>query len=192
MAAEWDGAFTNGRRGGGRRRRPPMSQINVTPFVDVMLVLLVIFMITAPLLTVGVEVDLPETDSPPLSGDDEPLSITITGDGTTYLQEIEVTLTDLIPKLQGDHGAPARRPHLHPGRSRDRIRAGHGGHGRAQRRWLQQCRAGDRAAQGRGRWVSAAGSSPPSSTPAWSSPWCWACRTCSRAMLSIPASGRSW
>ena len=55
-----------------------MSQINVTPFVDVMLVLLVIFMITAPLLTVGVEVDLPETDSPPLSGDDEPLSITIT------------------------------------------------------------------------------------------------------------------
>ena len=100
MAAEWDGAFTNGRSRNGRRRRPPMSQINVTPFVDVMLVLLVIFMITAPLLTVGVEVDLPETDSPPLSGDDEPLSITITGDGTTYLQEIEVTLTDLIPKLR--------------------------------------------------------------------------------------------
>ena len=100
MAAEWDGGFTNGRRSGGRRRRPPMSQINVTPFVDVMLVLLVIFMITAPLLTVGVEVDLPETDSPPLSGDDEPLSITITGDGTTFLQETEVTLTDLIPKLR--------------------------------------------------------------------------------------------
>ena len=100
MAAEWDGAFTNGRSRNGRRRRPPMSQINVTPFVDVMLVLLVIFMITAPLLTVGVEVDLPETDSPPLSGDDEPLSITITGDGTTYLQEIEVMLTDLIPKLR--------------------------------------------------------------------------------------------
>ena len=100
MAAEWDGGFANGRSRNGRRRRPPMSQINVTPFVDVMLVLLVIFMITAPLLTVGVEVDLPETDSPPLSGDDEPLSITITGDGTTYLQEIEVTLTDLIPKLR--------------------------------------------------------------------------------------------
>ena len=100
MAAEWDGAFANGRGRSARRRRPPMSQINVTPFVDVMLVLLVIFMITAPLLTVGVEVDLPETDSPPLSGDDEPLSITITGDGTTYLQEIEVTLTDLIPKLR--------------------------------------------------------------------------------------------
>ena len=100
MAAEWDGAYANGRGRSARRRRPPMSQINVTPFVDVMLVLLVIFMITAPLLTVGVEVDLPETDSPPLSGDDEPLSITITGDGTTYLQEIEVSLTDLIPKLR--------------------------------------------------------------------------------------------
>ena len=100
MAAEWDGAFTNGRSRSGRRRRPPMSQINVTPFVDVMLVLLVIFMITAPLLTVGVEVDLPETDSPPLSGDDEPLSITITGDGTTYLQETEVALEALVPKLR--------------------------------------------------------------------------------------------
>ena len=100
MAAEWDGAFVNGRSRSGRRRRPPMSQINVTPFVDVMLVLLVIFMITAPLLTVGVEVDLPETDSPPLAGDDEPLSITIAGDGTTYLQETEVTLADLIPKLR--------------------------------------------------------------------------------------------
>ena len=99
MATEWDRPF-NGRSRGGRRRRPPMSQINVTPFVDVMLVLLVIFMITAPLLTVGVEVDLPETDSPPLAGDDEPLSITITRDGTTYLQETEVALEALIPKLR--------------------------------------------------------------------------------------------
>ena len=85
---------------GARRRRAPMSEINVTPFVDVMLVLLVIFMITAPLLTVGVEVDLPEADTPPLAGDDEPLSITITRDGTTFLQETEVTVDDLIPKLR--------------------------------------------------------------------------------------------
>ena len=91
MAAEFDGAL-NGRSRGGRRRRPPMSQINVTPFVDVMLVLLVIFMITAPLLTVGVEVDLPKADSPPLPGDDEPLSVTVARDGTTYLQETEVTV----------------------------------------------------------------------------------------------------
>ena len=99
MAAEFDGAL-NGRSRGGRRRRPPMSQINVTPFVDVMLVLLVIFMITAPLLTVGVEVDLPKADSPPLPGDDEPLSVTVARDGTTYLQETEVTVDELVPKLK--------------------------------------------------------------------------------------------
>ena len=99
MAAEFDGAL-NGRSRGGRRRRPPMSQINVTPFVDVMLVLLVIFMITAPLLTVGVEVDLPKADTPPLPGDDEPLSVTVARDGTTYLQETEVTVDELIPKLK--------------------------------------------------------------------------------------------
>ena len=101
MAAEWDGPLNGLSRGGrGRRRRAPMSQINVTPFVDVMLVLLVIFMITAPLLTVGVEVDLPEADTPPLAGDDEPLSITITRDGTTYLQETQIALEALIPKLR--------------------------------------------------------------------------------------------
>ena len=99
MAAVRDRAFGAGSRG-GRRRRAPMSEINVTPFVDVMLVLLVIFMITAPLLTVGVEVDLPEADSPPLAGDDEPLSITITREDVIYLQESEVTASDLIPKLR--------------------------------------------------------------------------------------------
>ena len=99
MATARHRAFA-GRTRSGRRRRAPMSEINVTPFVDVMLVLLVIFMITAPLLTVGVEVDLPETDSPPIAGDDEPLSITITRDGTTYLQETEVQVGDLIPKLR--------------------------------------------------------------------------------------------
>ena len=99
MAAVRDRAFGSRSRG-GRRRRAPMSEINVTPFVDVMLVLLVIFMITAPLLTVGVEVDLPETDSPPLAGDDEPLSVTIIRDGTIFLQETEVSVGDLIPKLK--------------------------------------------------------------------------------------------
>jgi biopolymer transport protein TolR len=77
-----------------------MSEINVTPFVDVMLVLLVIFMIAAPLLTVGVNVDLPEADAPPFTSDDEPLSISITRDGLVYLQETQVTLEDLIPKLR--------------------------------------------------------------------------------------------
>ena len=89
--------LSEGRR--RRRHRAPMSQINVTPFVDVMLVLLVIFMITAPLLTVGVQVDLPETEAGPISGDDEPLAISITKDNVIYLQETEVKLGDLVPKL---------------------------------------------------------------------------------------------
>tara|TARA_Y100000588_G_scaffold212178_1_gene226268 strand:- start:2905 stop:3288 length:384 start_codon:yes stop_codon:yes gene_type:complete len=76
-----------------------MSQINVTPFVDVMLVLLVIFMITAPLLTVGVQVDLPETEAGAIAGDDEPLAITITKEDVIFLQETEVQLGELVPKL---------------------------------------------------------------------------------------------
>jgi biopolymer transport protein TolR len=89
-------------RSEGRRRRhhrAPISQINVTPFVDVMLVLLVIFMITAPLLTVGVQVDLPETEAGPISGDDEPLAITITKENVIFLQETEIQLGDLVAKL---------------------------------------------------------------------------------------------
>ncbi len=82
------------------RRRPPMSQINVTPFVDVMLVLLVIFMVTAPLLTVGVTVDLPEADAPPFTGDDEPLTITLRADGSVFLQETPVEPETLIAKLR--------------------------------------------------------------------------------------------
>lgn len=88
--------------GAGRRRkysRPLMSQINVTPFVDVMLVLLVIFMITAPLLTVGVQVDLPKTEAGQVSGDDEPLSISITAEKLIFIQETETNLDDLVPKL---------------------------------------------------------------------------------------------
>ena len=86
-----------GRR--GRRRGLVMSEINVTPFVDVMLVLLIVFMVTAPLLTVGVPVDLPKTRAPALGQDREPLSITITKDGKIYLQKLLVTEDDLVPKL---------------------------------------------------------------------------------------------
>ena len=78
-------------RGGRRPRRRLMSEINVTPFVDVMLVLLIVFMIAAPLLTVGVEVDLPKTDARTLSpGDEEPIWLTVRADGMIYLQETEV------------------------------------------------------------------------------------------------------
>jgi biopolymer transport protein TolR len=85
------------RRGRGRRR--PMAEINVTPFVDVMLVLLIVFMVTAPLLTVGVPVDLPKTRAPVLGQDKEPLSITIAKDGSIFLQKLKVPEDELVPKL---------------------------------------------------------------------------------------------
>lgn len=83
----------------GRQRYHRMSQINVTPFVDVMLVLLVIFMITAPLLTVGVPVDLPQTKAPPLVQPDEPLEVTVNAKGEVFLQETAVELDALVPRL---------------------------------------------------------------------------------------------
>ena len=82
-----------------RRAHRPMSEINVTPMVDVMLVLLIIFMVTAPLLTVGVKVDLPKTKASVISGQDEPLTITVDGEGRIYLQETELDLESLAPRL---------------------------------------------------------------------------------------------
>lgn len=86
--------------GSGRRaRHPPMSAINVTPMVDVMLVLLVIFMVTAPLLTVGVPVDLPQTQAPAINEPKEPLVITIDQQGQIYLQNAQINDDQLGPKL---------------------------------------------------------------------------------------------
>lgn len=90
---------TLGRERGRRRRRRPMAEINVTPFVDVMLVLLIVFMVTAPLLTSGVTVDLPETRAAPLSGQDEPLAVTIKADSSIWLQDSPIALEDLGPRL---------------------------------------------------------------------------------------------
>ena len=87
------------RSGGGRRHRP-MGEINVTPFVDVMLVLLIVFMVTAPLLTVGVEVDLPKTQAGQINADAAPLVVSIKDDGTLYLQETEMPPDQLIPRLR--------------------------------------------------------------------------------------------
>ncbi len=78
----------------------PISQINVTPFVDVMLVLLVIFMVTAPLLTVGVQVDLPKTKAGAIGGQDEPLMVTINEKGAVFLQGTEVSMEGLGPRLE--------------------------------------------------------------------------------------------
>lgn len=88
-----------------RRRTRPMSEINVTPMVDVMLVLLVIFMVTAPLLTVGVTVDLPKTQASEIKGEDEPLAVTVDGRGRVFLQDTEVEMDALVPRLKAIAGS---------------------------------------------------------------------------------------
>ena len=89
---------------GRRRRRGTMVEINMTPLVDVMLVLLIVFMIAAPLLTAGVTVDLPEADSAPLPGQDEPLSVSIDATGAVFIQDTPVGLDQLGPRLQAITG----------------------------------------------------------------------------------------
>lgn len=89
---------------GGGRHRPGrtrhMAEINVTPFVDVMLVLLIVFMVAAPLLTVGVSVDLPETAANPIQDTGEPLTVTVSADGTIYVQETPVEYENLVAHLE--------------------------------------------------------------------------------------------
>ena len=100
------GAGVMQKDGGGRRRRRggrarPMSEINVTPFVDVMLVLLIIFMVAAPLLTVGVPVELPKTAAQALPVEqEEPLTITLTSEGGLQIQTTDTAEGELIPKLR--------------------------------------------------------------------------------------------
>jgi biopolymer transport protein TolR len=87
----------------GRRkhhRQRVMSEINVTPMVDVMLVLLIIFMVSAPLLTVGVPIDLPQSQAKNLDQDKEPLTVSVNDKGQIFLQNSEITADDLIPKMQ--------------------------------------------------------------------------------------------
>ena len=99
------GVIKSGGGGGGRRRGrrrvQPMAEINITPFVDVMLVLLIIFMVAAPLMTVGVPVELPKTAANALPSDqDEPLTVTITAQGVVMIQTTEVAPADLVGRLQ--------------------------------------------------------------------------------------------
>jgi biopolymer transport protein TolR len=91
------GALTS--RRARRRGSRPMSEINVTPFVDVMLVLLIIFMVTAPLLATGVPVDLPESKAPQIGAIEDPLVISLDKDGRIYMQETEVKEEEIVPKL---------------------------------------------------------------------------------------------
>ena len=103
MAAPvYSGSRRGGSRAGGRYR--PMSDINVTPLVDVMLVLLVVFMVTAPLLTVGVPVELPQTQAPAINEPKEPLTITVNRDGAVFIQETGIAVDSLVPRLQAITG----------------------------------------------------------------------------------------
>src|SRR5207248_7011113 len=98
----------NSRAGHGRMassRYRPMSDINVTPLVDVVLVLLVVFMVTAPLLAVGVPVELPQTQAPPINEPKEPLVITVNRDGAIFIQEATVPVESLVVRLQSITGS---------------------------------------------------------------------------------------
>jgi biopolymer transport protein TolR len=95
---------TQGRGGRGHRRRGRhhglIAEINVTPFVDVMLVLLIIFMVAAPLLTVGVPIDLPETQAKALNSETQPITVSINNKGQVFLQETEIPVDEVVAKLQ--------------------------------------------------------------------------------------------
>ncbi|WP_133951448.1 ExbD/TolR family protein [Roseibium sp.] len=101
MGMQAGGGQAGGSRRGRRRRRSlPISEINVTPFVDVMLVLLIIFMVAAPLLTVGVPIDLPETRAKALEGDTEPITISINSAGEIFIQDTPILIDEVVPKLE--------------------------------------------------------------------------------------------
>ena len=92
--------LVGGRSRGKRRSYRPLAEINVTPFVDVMLVLLIVFMVAAPLLTVGVPVDLPRADAPPINERSEPVVVTVDAKGQIYIQNTAAKPNELVPRLQ--------------------------------------------------------------------------------------------
>ena len=95
------GMSVNKQRSGRRRHsHRPMGEINVTPFVDVMLVLLIVFMVTAPLLTVGVPVDLPKTQAGQINADQAPLVVSLQKQGAIFLQDTEIDAENLVPRLK--------------------------------------------------------------------------------------------
>ncbi len=111
MALSVHDAFSAGRRNRRRRgRRSNLAEINVTPLVDVMLVLLIIFMISAPLLTAGVPVQLPKTEAGALSNQNQPLTITVRGDGSIYVQDEATPFADLGPKMRAVSNAGYDKP----------------------------------------------------------------------------------
>lgn len=93
-------ASGGGRRRRGGRRGGAISEINVTPLVDVMLVLLIIFMVAAPMMTVGVPIDLPETQAKAMNADTQPITVSVNPQGEIYLQETPIAIDEIVPKLQ--------------------------------------------------------------------------------------------
>ena len=99
MGMSTGGAASGGSRRRRSRRRQPMSEINVTPMVDVMLVLLIIFMVAAPMLTVGVPLELPKTSAKALNAETQPISVSVRGDGMVFIQETEIAEAEVVSKL---------------------------------------------------------------------------------------------
>jgi biopolymer transport protein TolR len=120
MAMNGGGAVAVGKR--KHRRKAVMHEINVTPFVDVMLVLLIIFMVSAPLLTVGVPLDLPQSQAKSLDQDREPLTVSVNVQGQVFLQNSEIAIDELVPKLKAitdARGGPDERIYVRGDRKVD-------------------------------------------------------------------------
>jgi biopolymer transport protein TolR len=100
MSAGGAKASGGGRRRRGGRRGGAISEINVTPLVDVMLVLLIIFMVAAPMMTVGVPIDLPETQAKAMNSDTQPITVSVNTNGEIFLQETPIAIDEILPKLQ--------------------------------------------------------------------------------------------
>ena len=115
-----------------------MHEINVTPFVDVMLVLLIIFMVTAPMLTSGVPIELPETKGQQLQTNKEPVTISVDKSGKVFIQETEIKLDELGRQAQGHRQERRRGADLHPRRQGDRLRHGDARDGAGQGGRLHQ------------------------------------------------------
>ncbi|WP_174800509.1 protein TolR [Martelella limonii] len=100
MAMSMGSGGKAGGRGRRRNHRRPVSEINVTPLVDVMLVLLIIFMVAAPMMTVGVPIDLPETQAQAMNSDTQPITVSVNPEGKIFLQETEIGIDEVVPKLE--------------------------------------------------------------------------------------------
>lgn len=100
MAMTLSSGGKKARRGRRHRRALPMADINMTPFIDVMLVLLIVFMVAAPMLTVGVPIELPKTAAKPMQDETQPVTISIKPNGDIFLMETKITLDDIVPRLQ--------------------------------------------------------------------------------------------